>query len=199
MEWLLALGLGLAAGTNAYIPLLITGALARWTGLVVLPSSWAWLESGWALTILSFLIAVEFLAQRVPGLASANDVLQTVLRPTSAGIVVTAQGSGAELVTDWEAWVEGGHWVPVAVAIVVALAIHLARSLIRVGADVVTAGVAGGFLAGVDEVSSVTFSLAAALLPILVPLVVVAMAVVAWIVVVRVSRRRRHTLEPENS
>jgi hypothetical protein len=196
VEWLVAVGLGLAAGTNAYIPLLITGVLARWTNLVSLPDSWQWLESGWVLSILGVLIGVEFLSQRVPGLATADDVLQTLLRPTSAGIVVSAQGAGSALVTDWGAWFQEGHWVPVAVAAGIALALHLARSVFRIGADVATAGLAGGVLAGVDEGASVAFSLSSWLLPLLVPLLTLCAVIAGWWLVVRYTRRSRAHAEP---
>ena len=196
MEWLVAVGLGLAAGTNAYIPLLITGALAKWTDLVTLPATWQWLESGWVLSILGVLIGMEFLSQRVPGLATANDFLQTLLRPTSAGIVVTAQGTGAELVTDWDRWISEGHWVPVVVASGIALTLHVARSVLRVGADIATVGLAGGVLAGVDEGSSVAFSLSAWLWPVLVPLLAVVAGLTVWWLIASMKTRSRPRREP---
>jgi hypothetical protein len=45
-------GLALAAGLNAWIPLLALGLLSRYTDLVTLPGGWAWLENGWILAML---------------------------------------------------------------------------------------------------------------------------------------------------
>jgi hypothetical protein len=198
MEWLIAIGLGFAAGTNAYIPLLLTGVLARWGGVITLPDSWAWLADDWALIILASLIVLDSLAARIPLVATANDVLQTALRPTSAGIVVTAQGAGSQVVTDWSEWLSNGHWVPAVVAMAVALSVHLVRGTLRLAADATSAGLAGGILAGVDEVSSVAFSLISILLPLLVPLLVVGTGALLWWMVAR-RRRSRGSKTPQNN
>lgn len=87
MELLTGFGLAAAAGLNAYIPLLALGLLARFTDLVTLPASWAWLENGWVMTIVAVLLCVEVVADKVPALDSINDTVQTLVRPTAGGIV----------------------------------------------------------------------------------------------------------------
>lgn len=52
MAFATAVTLAWAAGLNAYIPLLVCGILARFTGLVVLPEQWEWLEHPAFLVIL---------------------------------------------------------------------------------------------------------------------------------------------------
>ena len=189
MEWLIALGLGIAAGTNAYIPLILLGSIARWTPLITLPEGWQWLESQWTIGVLALLIVLEMVAQRFPGVATVSDIFQTALRPTAAGVAVSAQGASVATITDWETFWSDGQWVPVAVAVGVALAVHLTKVVIRATADVVTAGVAGGVLAGIDEGSSVAFSITALLLPILVPLVLVAAVAGLWWLIRRRKRK----------
>jgi len=196
MEWLIALGLGVAAGTNAYIPLILLGSIARWTDLITLPEGWRWLESEWTIGILAVLIVLEMVAQRFPGIATVSDIFQTALRPTAAGIAVSAQGASVATITDWESFWSDGQWVPVAVAVGVALAVHLTKVVVRATADAVTAGVAGGVLAGVDEGSSVAFSVTALLLPILVPLLlVVTLGAVFW--VIRRKKKRALSDSPD--
>ena len=193
MEWLIALGLGIAAGTNAYIPLILLGSLARWTGLITLPEGWQWLESEWTIGILAGLIALEMIAQRFPGVATFSDIFQTVLRPTAAGIAVGAQGASVSTITDWEAFWSEGQWLPVAMAVGVALAVHLAKVVVRATADTITAGMAGGVLAGIDEGSSIAFSLTALLLPLLIPLLLVAVIAGGWWLIRRKKRRANAT------
>jgi len=198
MEWLIALGLGIAAGTNAYIPLILLGSLARWTQLTTLPEGWQWLESEWTLGILVTLTVVEMVAQRFPGVATVSDIFQTALRPTAAGLAVSAQGAAVATITDWESFWSDGQWVQVAVAVGVALAVHLIKVIVRATADTLTAGVAGGVLAGVDEGSSVVFSMTALALPVLVPLLLVVMVVGMWWLIRRGKRRAAHTA-PDNN
>jgi hypothetical protein len=198
MEWLIALGLGIAAGTNAYIPLILLGSIARWTTLISLPDGWQWLESPWTIGVLATLIVLDMVAQRFPGVATVSDIFQTALRPTAAGIAVSAQGASVATITDWESFWSTGQWVPVAVAVGVALIVHLTKVIVRATADVVTAGVAGGVLAGVDEGSSVVFSVTALLLPVLVPLLFVSVVAGVWWIIRRRKKRARD-IAPEKS
>jgi len=198
MEWLIALGLGIAAGTNAYIPLILLGSIARWTPLITLPEGWQWLQSEWTIGILALLIVLDMVAQRFPGIATVSDIFQTALRPTAAGVAVSAQGASVATITDWESFWSDGQWVPVALAVGVALAVHLAKVVVRATADVVTAGLAGGVLAGIDEGSSVAFSVTALLLPVLVPLLLVAALAGMWWLIRRRKKRPAKDF-PENN
>jgi hypothetical protein len=189
MELLTGLGLASAAGLNAYIPLLAMGLLARFTNLVNLPHAWAWLENGWVLTIVAVLLAVEVVADKIPALDSVNDVVQTVMRPTAGGIVFGA-GTAAQTaaVTDPGAFVSSGQWVPIAIGVVVALAMHLTKTAVRPVANVATAGVAAPVLSIVEDFASVSLVFVAILLPVLVLVVV---ALIAWAAVKLIRSRRR--------
>ncbi|MCW2587708.1 MAG: hypothetical protein JWQ86_135 [Mycobacterium sp.] len=189
MELLTGLGLASAAGLNAYIPLLAMGLLARFTNLVNLPHGWAWLENGWVLTIVAVLLAVEVVADKIPALDSVNDVVQTVVRPTAGGIVFGA-GTAAQTaaVTDPGAFVSSGQWVPIAIGVVVALAMHLTKTAVRPVANVATVGVAAPVLSTVEDFVSISLVFVAILLPVLVLVVV---ALIAWAAVKLIRRRRR--------
>ena len=63
LEFLTGTGLALAAGLNAWIPLVLLGALDRFTGLIELPAAWAWLANEWVLLILLVLLVLEFVAE----------------------------------------------------------------------------------------------------------------------------------------
>ena len=156
MELLTGFGLATAAGLNAYIPLLALGLLARFTDLVTLPHGWAWLENGWVMAIVAVLLAVEVVADKVPALDSVNDAIQTFVRPTAGGIVF-GSGTAAQTaaVTDPGAFATSGQWIPIAIGVVTALAVHLTKTAVRPAANVATAGVAAPVLSTMEDITSV--------------------------------------------
>jgi Domain of unknown function (DUF4126) len=191
MELLTGLGLASAAGLNAYIPLLALGLLGRFTDLVNLPSGFAWLENGWVLVLLAVLLTVEVIADKIPALDSVNDVIQTVVRPTSGGIVFGAgTASQTAAVTDPGAFVSSGQWIPVAIGVAVALGMHLTKTAVRPVANVATAGVAAPVLSTFEDVTSIGLVFAAILLPVL---VLVALVVIGWAAFTPWRRRRRRS------
>lgn len=129
LELLTGTGLALAAGLNAWIPLVVLGALDRFTDLVDLPPAWAWLSNEWALAVLLVLLVLEFVADKIPGVDTVNDLVQTVVRPTAGGL---AFGSGVDAttvaVTDPEAYFATQQWIPIAVGVVLALGMHVAKA-----------------------------------------------------------------------
>jgi uncharacterized membrane protein len=196
-QLLTGLGLATAAGLNAYIPMLLLGALARFTDVVNLPHSWSWMENGWVLAILAVLLIVEIVADKVPALDSINDTIQTFVRPTAGGIVF-GSGTAAQTaaVADPGEFAHSGKWIPVAIGVVIALVVHLTKTAIRPAANLATAGVAAPVLSTVEDVTSVGLVFAALLLPVLVLVFVFALA---WGVfrLWRFRRRRRRKREQQ--
>ncbi len=191
MDLMTGFGLASAAGLNAYIPLLSMGLLDRFTGLVHLPPGWAWLANGWVIAIVAALLLVEIVADKVPALDSVNDTVQTLVRPTSGGIVF-GSGTAAQTaaVTDPGAFAHGGHWWPVAIGVVTALVVHLTKSAVRPAANVATAGVAAPVLSTVEDVTSVGLTFIAILVPVLVLVVLIALIWGAVSLLRRRGRRR---------
>ncbi len=200
LELLTGAGLATASGLNAALPLLVLGVLDRWTTLVELPSSWAWLSDGWVLVILGLLLVLEVVADKVPGVDSVNDVVQTVVRPTAGGLAFGA-GAGSETVavTDPGSFFTSGSWVPVAVGVLLALTVHAGKALGRPVINAATVGVGAPVVSVAEDVTSLGLTLAALLLPLL---VLVGLALLGWagvrIVRGRAQRaaRRRATLRP---
>jgi hypothetical protein len=188
LEVLTASGLALAAGLNAWIPLLVLGALDRFTGLVELPEAWAWLANEWVLLILLVLLVVEVIADKVPGLDSLNDIVQTVVRPTAGGLAFgSGVGASTVAVTDPEAFFSSPDWIPIAVGVVLALGVHLAKAAVRPVVNASTAGVGAPVASTIEDVGSASLSFLAILAPLL---VVVALGVMIGLVVVYLRRRR---------
>ncbi|PZR55333.1 DUF4126 domain-containing protein [Xylanimonas oleitrophica] len=184
-------GLAMAAGLNAWVPLLGLGLLSRHTDLVALPGGWSWLENGWVLTVLGVLLLIEVLADKVPVLDSFNDAVQTVVRPTSGGIAFGA-GATSETVTvqDPGTFVSSGQWLPVVLGIVLALVVHLVKATARVVSNASTGGAAAPALSTAEDVGAVALSALAVLLPVLVVVALLGLGVAGFLVV-RASRRRR--------
>jgi hypothetical protein len=185
---------------NAYIPLLAVGLLARYTDLFGLPTGWQWLTNGWVLAILAVLLAVEFVADKVPVVDHVNDVLQTVVRPTSGGLVFGAgvdSSGGASSVAGAEATVTdpGGFfaspdWVPIAVGVLIALGVHAAKALVRPVINATTGGLGAPVVSTAEDATSVVLSLVAIILPVLV-LALLAGMVLGFGALWRRRRRRR--------
>ena len=197
MELLTGFGLATAAGLNAYIPMLLMGLLGRFTGLVNLPPGWSWLENGWVLTIVAVLLAVEIVADKIPALDSVNDTVQTLVRPTAGGIVF-GSGTAAQTaaVTDPAEFASSGQWVPVVIGVITALVVHLTKTAVRPAANVATAGVAAPVLSTVEDLTSVSLTFIAILIPALVLIVVIALV---WAAVWLLRRRRKRATATQGS
>jgi len=167
---LTGLGLATAAGLNAYVPLLVVGVLGR-MDVVSLPAPYDSLASTPALVVLGVLLAVELLVDKVPGVDSVNDVVQTVVRPL-AGAVLFAGSVG--ILTDLP------PWVGVVAGIVTAGGVQATKSAIRPAVTVSTAGTANPLVSAVEDAVSLGVSLLALLAPIVVGVVLLVGGVLVW-------------------
>jgi hypothetical protein len=164
-----AFGLASSAGLNAYLPLLLVALLARFTDLVALNPPWDALESWWVIGVLVVLLLVETLVDKVPAVDTANDIIQTFIRPV-AGAVLFAASAGIT-----------GETHPVLAMIcglLVAGGVHAAKATAR---PIIT-GTTGGLLNPVVSVVEDVISLTVALLSILVPIlgVLLLILLVVW-------------------
>lgn len=186
LEILTGTGLATAAGLNAGLPLLVLGALARWTELVELPVGWMWLADEKVLLVLGVLVVLDVVADKVPALDSVNDVVQSVVRPTAGGLAFGA-GAGAQTVAVPEP--SGGPtWLAVTAGVVLALGVHVVKALSRPVVNAATAGLGGPLVSTVEDLTSIALTLAAVVVPVLVLLLLAAMV---WLGVRALRSRRR--------
>jgi uncharacterized membrane protein len=192
LEALTGTGLAASAGLNAYIPLMIMGLLARFTGAINLPHGWEWLGNGWVLAILTVLLAVEVVADKVPVVDHVNDVVQTLVRPTAGGIVFGAGSSSqTATVTDPARFFGSHQWVPIAAGVIVALCVHSVKAASRPVVNATTAGLGAPVASTAEDIGSIVMSLLAILLPILVLLgLVLLVSSAIWVFGRRRQRRR---------
>ncbi len=191
LEALAGTGLAVAAGLNAYIPLLVLGLAGRFLDFVELPSGWQWLENEWVLVILGVLLLVEIVADKIPAVDSINDVIQTVVRPVAGGIAFgTGAGTQTAVVTDPASFFTSNAWVPVVIGILLALGTHAFKVIARPVINTATAGVGAPVASTAEDIGAVALSVVAILLPILVIVGLVAL-VVTVVMLRRRARRRR--------
>lgn len=194
LEILTGTGLAVAAGLNAYIPLLILGLAGRFLDFVELPEAWRWLENPWVLGILGVLLVIEIVADKIPVVDSINDWLQTIVRPAAGGIAFgTGSGSATALVEDPATFFTSNAWVPVAIGVLLALGTHVTKMAARPALNAVTAGAAAPVVSTAEDIGSVILSFLALLLPILVLVALGGLVVAAVSLFRRAGRRKRMT------
>jgi hypothetical protein len=186
---LTGLGLSAAAGLNAYIPLLLVGVLARFTDVITLPEPYRWIQSGWALGVVSVLLLAELVLDKVPVVDHVNDAVQTLVRPTVGGVIFAATTAAAQ--ADTSSWMQDHPWVGVLLGVAVAGIVHATKATARPLVNATTVGTATPVVSAAEDAASLAMSLVAVFLPIL---VVVALLLVGWAAYAmlrRVRRRRR--------
>jgi hypothetical protein len=195
---LTGIGLASAAGLNAYVPLLVIGLLARYTDVLTLPSGWQWLESGWVLLILGGLLAIEVVADKIPGVDHVNDFLQTFIRPTAGGLAFGAAtspetpGSSSVTISDPGSFFTSNQWVPIVAGIVIGFIVHAGKAAARPVVNLSTGGLGAPVASTVEDAFSVSMSLVALLFPFLIIIFLVALI---WFLVAMIRRRRRKKAE----
>ncbi|HZB68106.1 MAG TPA: DUF4126 domain-containing protein [Ornithinibacter sp.] len=186
---LTGMGLSAAAGLNAYIPFLLVALVARFTDYIVLPSGYAWIESNWAIAICSVLLATEVVLDKIPAVDTVNDTIQTFIRPAVGGLIFAASTAASEL--DNSAWMEENAWFSVVLGVIVSGLVHTGKMAARPVINAGTVGAGAPVVSTVEDGASIGLSLIAILAPLL---VIVALALLAWVLIwmwLRVRRWRR--------
>ena len=116
------------------------------------------------LIVLAVLLAVEFFADKVPGVDSINDVIATVIRPAAGAFL--AAGSFGTLT-------QLPPWVGVAAGIITAGTVHGVKAASRPVINVGTAGIGGPTVSVVEDVMALIASVLAIIAPIFLAVVVV--------------------------
>jgi len=168
-----AFGLSVSAGLNAYIPLLVTALLAKYTDLIDLGEPWNALTSWWIIGLLIVLTLIEFLLDKVPVVNHINDAVQTFIRPTAGAIVFAAS---TNVITDIQPILALG------LGLLVAGGVHVVKSAaIRPAVTVSTGGTANVPVSMAEDVTSTTLSVLSIVVPIAVAsILVLFLTWVAW-------------------
>ncbi|HET8768376.1 MAG TPA: DUF4126 domain-containing protein [Pedococcus sp.] len=187
-------GLSAAAGLNAYIPFLIVALVARFTDVITLPQSYAWIESWWAIGIGAVLLLAEVVLDKVPAVDSVNDAIQTFIRPSMGGLIFAATSAASDL--DHSTWMTTHPFVGVVLGIVFSGLVHTGKMAARPAINAGTLGFGAPVVSTVEDGASFGISLVAVFLPVL---VIVVLIVLTWLLVwlwLTVRRRRRRRRGP---
>lgn len=188
IEFLIGTSLAASAGLNAWMPLFLLGLADRFLPAVNLPAGWSWIGSDIALWILGALLVLEIVADKIPALDSINDVIQSVLRPASGGIVFGAGASAQTVAVDAPStFFSQNTWVPIVTGIVIALVVHVTKATGRLAANTVTGGLAAPVLSTAEDGASFLLAALAIIVPVLAGILLIALI----IGVVALVRRRR--------
>lgn len=197
LEVLTGTGLAVAAGLNAYIPLLLVGLAGRFLDVVELPAAWAWLENEWVLGIIAVLLVIEIVADKIPVVDTVNDWLQSLVRPAAGGIVFgSGSTSQTAAVADPAEFFSSQQWVPIAAGAVIALVVHVVKMAARPAANALTAGAAAPMLSTAEDIGAVLFSVFALIVPVLVIVLLVTLVVSVGVILSRARTRRQSVSAP---
>lgn len=131
------LGLGFTSGINLYATVFATGLALRMGWLTLPPwlGSLEVLGTEWIVIVAGVLYAVEFLADKVPAVDHAWDVLHSFIRPVGAGLLAWTAVQGAGLNPAVE--------IPLVLA---AGGVALSSHTVKAGTRVLAASAGGHFL-----------------------------------------------------
>jgi len=114
---------GWASGIDAYAVVLLMGLLGRYAHMAAVPPT---LERTDVLIAAGVLFSIQFVADKIPYLDSASDIVHTAIRPVLGGAIAVLLAGHA-------------HSLPQAVAAVIgggtALATHLIKTGVRMGVN----------------------------------------------------------------
>lgn len=176
----IAMGIGLAAcaGLRAFLPLFVV-ALAGRLEWVPLTSRFDWLASWPAVTVFGVAVVVEVLADKIPIVDHVLDVLEGWLKPIAGAILAMAVLSEMPpLEATVLGLIAGGS---------AAGAVHVAKAKLRVASSAFTGGLGNPVLSAGEDAAS----LVGTVLSLVVPMLVVAILVLALVGLVFLIYRRR--------
>ncbi|HRQ41870.1 MAG TPA: DUF4126 domain-containing protein [Chloroflexota bacterium] len=184
-----AFGLAGASGLNAYIPLLIVAVAAHYPlgdPVIKLTAPYNMLGEWWAIIIISILLIIEMLVDKVPAVDSLNDGIQTFIRPAAGAILFAAN---ANLITEMH------PAVALLAGLLVAGGVHTVKMTARPVVTATTVGTGNWAVSLLEDVTAVVVTLLAIFVPILAAFFMIIGGVVVIRFIRRRQRRQRHAFQ----
>lgn len=165
-------GLSASAGLNAYLPLLIVALMAKFTPLVHLNESFDVLTSWWVIAVIVVLLLIEILADKIPAVDSANDIVQTFIRPAAGAILFAAN---TNTIADIH------PILAMACGLILAGAVHVAKATVRPAVTATTGGVGNPVVSTAEDILAALTTFLSILLPTLLAIVLLlATIIIGW-------------------
>ena len=180
-----AFGLAGASGLNAYIPLLIVALVAYFPlndPILKLAEPYNQIGSWWAILIISVLLVIELLVDKIPAVNTLNDGIQTFIRPAAGAILFAAN---ADIVT-------GIHpALALFAGLLIAGSIHGVKTTARPVVTATTGGTGNWAVSIVEDVTALALTLLAIFIPILAFIFMVVFGYFAFKMIRRLRRRKK--------
>lgn len=170
---LLGLGLASATGLRTFLPLLMLALAAKFEVFGVrLIDQMDWLVSWPAIAALATATVAEFAGDKIPAIDHALNAVGYVTRPVAGAV---AAGSVFWAVDPVAAAIAG-----LIVGAPAALAFNAAQTGVRVGSTAATGGLGNPVVSLIEDVLAFVTVIVAFLAPILIPLALIAVAVIVF-------------------
>ncbi len=178
---LTSLGVSAPAGWNAYLALLLVGLGGRF-GWVTLSSPYDVLQRPLALVILTVLLTIEVVIDKIPALDSVNDLVGTLVRPVAGAILFAATAPGDSARAEIAALLSGA---------LAAGSFHTFKAGTRPVWTASTAGLANPVVSVFEDIAVGATVVLAMLVPVLAMLVLLAILALTVFILLRLRRGLR--------
>jgi hypothetical protein len=178
-ELLTGLGLAMPAGLNAYIPLLAVALADRYFGLVHLSEPYNIISSPAGILVISILLVVEVLADKIPLVDHVNDLINSVIRPSAGAVLVMASTGSVESINPILAMILG---------LVLAGSVHTVKASVRPTITATTGGIGNPIVSAAEDGVAISLTVIALLAPVL---IIGILALLVGLFVTLLRRRRR--------
>jgi hypothetical protein len=182
-----AFGLSGSAGLNAYIPLLVVALASRFPindPFLKLSAPYDLLSNWWVIGLLSVLLIIEMLVDKIPAADSVNDVIQTFVRPAAGAILFAGSTS---VINDMN------PILAVVLGVIVAGGVHATKAVARPVVTATTAGTGNWAVSFLEDITAFIMSMLALILPIIAgTIVLLFIGLITWFFVRRRRRKKRN-------
>jgi hypothetical protein len=166
-------GLGLAppAGLNAYIPLLIFALADRFTDRVTLDRPYDFISSTLGIAVILVLLTIEIIADKIPGIDHANDLIQSAVRPAVGAFLFMAATNHDDALNPLVAMLLG---------LLLAAGVHGVKATSRPAITIATGGLGNPIVSMVEDGVAIVISIVAIVAPIVAIVLIAVSAVLLW-------------------
>ena len=178
---LMGISLAACAGLRAFLPLLVVSAAAK-AGFIQQGSGFEWLSSWPAIIVLSVAVLFEVLGDKIPVVDHFLDVFGTFVKPVAGTIIVASTFFDLSPL----------HAIVLGIVFggTVAESVHLIKAKARVVSSVTTAGIGNPFLSVAEDAASLSGSILAIFIPVLIFIIIVLSLYLFWLAYRRFKRRK---------
>jgi uncharacterized membrane protein len=168
---LTGLGLAPSAGLNAYIPLLVFALADRFTDRVTLDNPYDFISSTPGILILLLLLTVELVADKVPGVDHANDLIQSAIRPAAGAFLMMASTNQDDSLNPV---------ISMIIGLVLGGTVHGVKATARPAITVTTGGLGNPVISMIEDAISAVTSIFAILFPIVAIVLLLLLGLFLW-------------------